>query len=99
MRAWRRLPAFLLVGALCGSAQGGSQTIRVDVQTISVDVEVFDSAGRPISNLNREDFRVYEDSRLQEIQNFASSDAPYNLVFLFDCSESTQGYWPLITDA
>jgi VWFA-related protein len=89
----------LLLFALGSLAQARLDTIRVDVQTISLDVEVFDSNGRPITDLGREDFRIYEDGRLQEIRNFSSVDAPYNVVFLFDCSESIRGHWPLIADA
>ena len=74
-------------------------TIRVDVQMVTVDVEVFDGAGRPVTDLRSSDFLVVEDGNLQEIRSFSSAEQPYNLVFLFDCSQSTETHRPLINSA
>jgi hypothetical protein len=99
MRSVWCLVTILLSVLLSGWAQDQPHTIRVDVQTISVDVEVFDSTGRPVIDLSIEDFSIYEDGRLQAIRNFSSADNPYNLILLFDCSSSTQAHWPLIDEA
>jgi VWFA-related protein len=46
-------------------------TIRVRVRLVPVDVIVTDSLGRPVTNLKREDFRIFENGREQEIRHFS----------------------------
>ena len=101
-----RLPAGLLgmllvVTGVVASARVQNQffTIRVNVPLVSVNVEVLDAFGRPVTSLRQEDFVVYEDGQLQKIQTFGSADLPYSLILIFDCSESTRREWPLLHDA
>jgi VWFA-related protein len=88
----------LLVAGLALS-QNPPLTIRVDVPLVTVNVEVSDSYGRPVISLHSEDFLVYEDGQLQSVQTFGSAEAPYSLVLMFDCSESTEREFPLLTAA
>jgi VWFA-related protein len=74
------LPAFLLAGQF---------EIKIDVSRVSVDVEVSDSGGRAVTNLTQDDFVVLEDGHPQQLRYFGSADSPYDLVLLFDCSDST----------
>jgi len=48
--------------------------IRVAVDLITVEVYALDSKGNPVPNLKREDFRLYEDGKRQEILSFDSVD-------------------------
>jgi VWFA-related protein len=80
-------------------AQNQEFTIRVDVPLVTVNVEVSDSFGRPVTNLQAEDFLIYEDGQLQSVQTFGSAETPYSLVLSFDCSESTAREFPLLNDA
>jgi VWFA-related protein len=57
---------------------------------VGLEVAVFDAAGRPMTDLGREHFRVYEDGDLQQIRNFSPVATPYNILLLFDRSGSTQ---------
>ena len=45
-------------------------TIRVQVRLVPVDVIVTDSRGRPVKDLKKEDFRLYENGKPQEIRHF-----------------------------
>jgi len=45
-------------------------TIRVQVRLIPVDVTVTDSRDRPILDLKKEDFEIFENGRPQEIRHF-----------------------------
>lgn len=45
-------------------------TAHVDVQIINVDVTVTDTDGKPVMNLTKEDFEVFEDGVPQKITNF-----------------------------
>jgi VWFA-related protein len=46
------------------------QSIRVQVRMVPVDVIVTDSQGKPVTGLKREDFRIFEDGREQDVQHF-----------------------------
>ena len=74
-------------------------TITVDVPLVSVDVAVFDNGGRVVSNLTREDFYLYEDGVQQNSLYFTPIEAPYQILLLFDCSDSTRGAWALYREA
>ena len=68
-------------------------TLNVDVPLVSVDVVVFDSDARPMTSLQERDFLIYEDGVEQKVQSFENTNAPYNILLLFDRSSSTQGQW------
>ncbi len=48
--------------------QGG--TLRVDVDLVTIEVIAQDKKGTPMLNLKKEDFRIYEDGKQQEIMSF-----------------------------
>ena len=73
--------------------------IRVDVTLVTVDVMVSDAGGRPVTNLMREDFQIFEDGNPQEIRTFSPADSPYSILLLIDRSTSMQDYWPLMEPA
>ena len=93
--------AILLVGLLSVVWVFGQQPLelRVDVSLVTLDVEVTDSAGRPVSTLTQEDFQVYENGMPQTLRSFDSVETPYNILLLFDCSASTQPDWPFLVEA
>ena len=45
-------------------------TARVDVQVVNVDVTVTDMDGKPVMNLTKDDFEIFEDGKPQKITNF-----------------------------
>ena len=53
-----------------------------------LDVSVKDAAGEHISNLSKDDFRVYEDGKVQKITQFASEDVPVTVGLVIDTSAS-----------
>ena len=86
----------LAVGVLF--AQEGAQ-ISVNVSLVTVSVEVVDSNDRPVTNLTRDDFQIYEDGIRQEVRSFDSIEAPYSILLLFDCSSSTEPDQPFLVQA
>ena len=58
---------FLLVVS-SASAQEYGETVEVNV--VTVDVEVRDRQGRPVTDLGRDDFRLFENGRRVELTNF-----------------------------
>jgi VWFA-related protein len=47
-------------------------TAHVDVNVVNVDVTVTDHDGKPVMNLTRGDFEVFEDGKLMSISNFSA---------------------------
>lgn len=62
--------------------------IRVDTTLILVPVTVNDPLNRPVSGLERENFRLFEDKVPQPITQFAMDDAPVAVGLVFDTSGS-----------
>ena len=72
LRKWVSVPIFLLC-VFC-AFRAASQTLKVDVNLINIFATVKDPEGNFVSNLAKEDFRVYEDDQPQDIQIFEKQD-------------------------
>lgn len=70
--------------------------LRVDTELVDVPVVVTDRAGKPILNLKKSNFAVYEDGKLQEVEEFAAASAPFEVALLLDTSGSTRADIELI---
>jgi Ca-activated chloride channel family protein len=66
------------------------QTIKVNVEMVSLPVVVSNREGRRITDLSKEDFEVFEDGVQQEIAGFAATDEPVDVALLLDTSGSTE---------
>jgi VWFA-related protein len=99
----------LAVSLLVFSATGFSQVptptprvveeagvITVDTELIEVPVVVTDRSGKPILDLKRANFAVYEDDKLQEIVDFSATTTPFEVALLLDTSGSTRSDIDLI---
>ena len=62
--------------------------LRVDVNLVLVPVNVSDSQNRPVVNLRKEAFALYDDDRLQQIQYFSEEQEPLSIAMLVDVSKS-----------
>ncbi len=63
-------------------------SIEIDVDMVLVNVGVTDAQGHVIANLQRKNFRLYEDNVEQEILSFSREDVPESIGLLFDTSVS-----------
>lgn len=73
-------------------AQNGDDTITVDTSIVRLNIGVVDGRGQPITNLNKDDFAVYEDGVKQNISRFEPTVAPFSVVMILDMSGSTLGF-------
>jgi len=73
--------------------------VRVETQLVTVPAVVTDKSGHPISTLKQENFTVLEDGRPQQLTNFATTEAPFEIALLLDTSGSTRQELGLIRDA
>jgi len=89
----------LISATVCLTAQD-IDDFRLEVNTalVSVDVGVYDRNEKPITDLGKDDFRVYEDGVLQKIKNFTPVSAGYRILLLIDHSGSMQRAWSFLLD-
>ena len=90
----KRLTVFGLFLALAGAivllAQDDN-TIRLDVNLVSIFASVRGKNNALISNLEKGDFKIYEDGKEQQIKNFTrETDLPLTLGLLVDTSSSQE---------
>ncbi len=78
---------------------GEDDIVRVNTTLVTLPVSVTDRGGRYIHDLQREDFRLYENGVEQQIAFFASVDRPFNVVLMLDTSGSTRFRIEEIQDA
>ena len=63
--------------------------VYVETNLVTIPVSVFDRNGVYIPNLQKEDFKIYENGAEQEVAYFGTSDKPFTVVLLLDTSPST----------
>lgn len=63
-------------------------TLRVDTTLVLIPVTVNDPLNRPVTGLERENFRLYDNRAEQKITTFAMDDAPVAVGLVFDTSGS-----------
>jgi VWFA-related protein len=89
--------ACLFVAAPAAHAQDQDDPVeRVETNLILLNVGVADRRGRPVLDLSRNDFAVYEDGVKQNIVSFEPAATPFSLVLLLDMSGSTLNFRPIL---
>jgi Ca-activated chloride channel homolog len=62
--------------------------IKKNVELVLVPVTITDQSDRVITGLDKQNFKVYENKRQQEIQHFSSEDVPVSVGIILDTSGS-----------
>src|SRR5262245_23256053 len=71
------------------------QTLKVDVNLVNIFDTVKDKQGNFVTDLKKDDFRIYEDDQPQEIQIFEKQDkVDSSIGFLMDTSGSMVDIMP-----
>jgi VWFA-related protein len=65
-QGWSRIAA--------AAQSGGSFSLRVDVDLVTIEVASLDKDGKAVRHLKKEDFTLYEDGKKQEILSFDEVD-------------------------
>ncbi len=73
-----------------GVAVEGDDVVTVETDLITIPVSVFDRNGLYIPGLAKENFRIFEDGKEQEIAYFGTSDKPFTVILMIDTSPSTE---------
>ncbi|HEY1757052.1 MAG TPA: VWA domain-containing protein [Bryobacteraceae bacterium] len=81
-------------GVLVAFLLFGQDTIRVTVSEVLVPVTVTDPKGRFVSNLDKEDFKIYDNGQEQTIDFFSRDrNQPVVIGFLMDLSNNSKIHW------
>ncbi|MEO6656070.1 MAG: VWA domain-containing protein [Pyrinomonadaceae bacterium] len=75
------------------------EVIRVDTQLVDVPLAVVGANGLPLRGLKATNFVVYEDGKRQEVADFSSTSAPFEVALLLDTSGSARSDLQLIQRA
>ena len=62
--------------------------IRVDSTLVLIPVTVTDPMNRFVTGLEKENFKIFEAGKEQDLSQFSSEDAPLSVGVVFDCSGS-----------
>ena len=76
-----------------------NEVLRIDTQLVDVPLLVLDKSGKPLLNLKQNNFIVYEDGKQQNLTEFSTTAAPFEVALLLDTSGSTRSDLQLIQRA
>jgi Ca-activated chloride channel homolog len=80
--------------AQASQTQAQDPQIHVQVNDVIVPVTVTDSKGRFVSNLDKEDFQIFDQGQQQTIQYFSRErNQPVVVGFLMDLSNNSKSQW------
>jgi Ca-activated chloride channel homolog len=71
---------------LSPSPEDTQYTIKISVEMVALNATVRDGKGNLVSELVKEDFQVYEDGILQQIERFSRQDMPVTVGLVIDNS-------------
>ena len=77
-----------VIRAQAPASNAQTQTLKVDVDRVLVNVTVSDSLGRMVTGLQQENFQVWEDKVEQKVEYFSSEDTPLSIGLIFDATGS-----------
>ena len=66
------------------SSSGDEDTIKVSTDLVSIPVSVYERSGVYVSGLRRNDFKIFEDGKPQEIAYFGTTEVPFSVVLLIE---------------
>ena len=97
-----RVP-FVVLSALAvgtaGAIAAQEPVFRAGTPTVSIYATVVDQSGRPVPNLSRDDFEVFDNGKRQDLSVFANDLRPITLVMMLDRSESMLRHFTRVRDA
>lgn len=93
------LLAGIAKAAWAQAAKPDDDVLRVETRMVDVPVSVSGSSDRPLLNLKKDNFLIFEDGEQQEIAEFTSASAPFEVALILDTSGSTRSELALIRKA
>ena len=75
------------------------EVIKIDTELVNLNVRVVDRNNRPVNNLSKADFKVFEDGAPQSIEYFSKSEVPTNYTLVIDNSGSLRSQIEQVIEA
>ncbi len=88
----------LLTGAM-GQAKKDDEVIKIDTQLVDVPFTATAPAGTLLKGIKLSDITIYEDGKKQEVVDFSTTTAPFEVVLILDTSGSARNDLLLIKQA
>ena len=85
---WPLVLIMLCVFTILVNAQD-DDPLKIDSSIVRLNVGVVDQHGRSVTDLDRSNFKIFEDGVSQDIIRFEPSRAPFSVVMILDMSGST----------
>ena len=88
----RRTPQTTTVAAkpITDNTADSEEEVKVETTLVTIPVSVYDRNGLYIPNLSKDNFKIFEDGKEQEIAYFGTSEKPFTVILLLDTSPSTE---------
>ncbi len=83
------LVVLLVLAGFSGVRAQDPDTIEVTTELVNVSVTVTDRQGRPLGNLSKDDFVLYDNGELTDIAFFSGRDAPISYGIVYDLHPTT----------
>ena len=78
----------------------GQQPFRIEINEVIVPVTVTDYKGRFVSDLDKDDFKIFDEGKEQKIQFFTRERSqPVVIGFLLDLSNTSKIHWKTYSEA
>src|SRR5437867_8307247 len=90
MRIKTLIVIYVLIGSVLWAQEESIFKLNVNVDLTEVHVSVTDEKDRPVGNLNKDNFRVFEDQTEQQLSVFKHEDLPISLGLVIDNSRSME---------
>src|SRR5438552_7218971 len=90
MRIKTLIVIYVLIASVLWAQEESIFKLNVNVDLTEVHVNVTDDKYRPVGNLNKEHFRVFEDQSEQQLSVFKHEDLPISLGLVIDNSRSME---------
>src|SRR5262245_11586978 len=75
------------------------RTINVDVDLVLINATVTMPNGQFVTNLDKQNFQIWEDKVEQKIEYFSAEDVPLSVGIIFDASGSMNPYLGMARNA
>lgn len=82
-----------------GDEIGEGDVVKVDTNLVNLNVRVIDRNNRPINDVRKEDFRIFEDGVPQPIEFFSREEVPISYGLAVDTSGSLRSQLQQVIDA
>src|SRR5215475_1406839 len=77
----------------------GNGSIKISTEMVQLDVKVTDQSGRPVPGLTKNDFAVFEDKVVQNIEAVSAEETPVSMGLVIDTSGSMRPKLNTVSEA